>query len=439
MSDFLRLITLQDPNTRVVLLGVALLGAVCGVVGAFAVLRRRALVGDAVAHASLPGVCAAYFVVGDRNFAAFLLGALVFGLLAVLCITLIRNHTRIKEDAAIGTVLSVFFGLGIGMSRMIQNDPAGSRAGLDGFLFGKAAGMVRQDVLLIAGVATAALLLVVILYKELKLLCFDREFAGSLGRRVVLLDLALMTLICLCTVIGLPAVGAVLVVALLIVPAAAARFWSERLVLILLVAGAFGALSGTVGASVSALYAHVSAGPAVALAAAVVFVVSLLLAPRRGVVADIVRRWALRRKILIENFLRAMYELDELASGGAANPALALKRTWTAAQLERAISLAERRRLVRREGGRVTLTESGTRRASDVVRAHRLWELYLIDQASIAPDHVDRDADQIEHVLPPEVLARLDERLRSEGRMPGAAVPASPHSWERAEAGRALG
>lgn len=428
MTDLWRLITLQDSNTRVVLLGVALLGLACGVVGSFAVLRRRALVGDAVAHASLPGVCAAYFIIGDRDFAAFLLGALAFGLLAVLCITLIRNHTRLKEDAAIAVVLSVFFGLGIAMSRIIQNRPSGARAGLDTFLFGKAAGMVRQDVYIIGATAVGVLVAVGLLYKELRLLCFDREYAASLGRRVLFLDLALMALICLCTVIGLPAVGAVLAVALLIIPAAAARFWSERLFPILALSGLFGAISGVVGASASALVARVSAGPAIALAAATIFVLSLTFAPQRGVLAAFLRRRALRRRILLENLLRSLYELDDAGTQPSASASLALRRTWSASQLRHAIDLAESRGYIQHTGNdSVALLPAGAERAAEIVRAHRLWELFLIDSASIAPDHVDRDADALEHILPPDVLSRLEERLRSQGRLPQP-LPASPHA-----------
>ncbi|GJQ30572.1 MAG: manganese ABC transporter permease [Phycisphaerae bacterium] len=430
MSDVWRLITLQDANTRVVLLGVLLLGMASGVIGAFAVLRRRALVGDAVAHASLPGVCAAYFVVGDRNFPAFLAGALVFGLFAVLCITLIRAHTRLKEDAVIAVVLSVFFGLGIALSRIIQNQPSGARAGLDSFLFGKAAGMIRQDVLLIAGVAVAILLAVALFYKELRLLCFDRAYAASLGRRVLFLDLLLMGLICLCTVIALPAVGAVLAVALLIIPAAAARFWSDRFVPVLFLAGLFGASSGVLGAGASALAERVSAGPAIAVAAALLFAASFLLAPRRGVLAAWLRRRTLRRRILVENLLRSLYEQDEPSSAGVSVPPLASRRAWTPAQLRQATSLAARQGLIEPSShdaaGPVALTPSGRTRAAAVVRAHRLWELFLIDSASIAPDHVDRDADALEHLLPPEVIARLEGRLRTQGRLPGP-FPHSPH------------
>lgn len=306
MSDLLRLITLQDANTRVVLLGTALLGGAAGLIGCFTVLRRRSLVGDALAHAALPGVAVAYLVIGQRSFVGLLLGALCFGLLAVACLAAIRRATRIKEDAAIGIVLATFFGLGIVLSRIVQNQPGGNRAGLDGFIFGKAASMTRQDVAPIAVVAGAIVLFVVLFFKELRLLCFDRDFAASEGWPVLGIDLALLVAVCLCTVAGLPAVGVVLMVALLVIPAAAARFWSDRLIVVVLVSGAIGLAAAVVGTSLSAVLPSPPGamtrgwptGPLIALSAAGGFVVSLLLAPRRGLLAEAIRRRRNRRAAL---------------------------------------------------------------------------------------------------------------------------------------------
>jgi manganese/zinc/iron transport system permease protein len=426
MDQLLRLITLQDANTRVVLLGAALLGLAAGTVGSFAVLRRRALVGDALAHAALPGVCVAYFVAGDRDFVLFLVGALVFGLLGVGAISLVRAYTRIKEDAALAIVLSAFFGLGIMLSDVIQRRSTGNRAGLETFIMGKAAGMVRQDLLMIGVCAAAAIGITALLFKEFKLLCFDRGFAASLGRPVLGLDLGLMGLIAVCTVIGLPAVGAVLMAALLIIPAAAARFWTERLWVMVCVSAGIGMLSGVVGVGASALWERLAAGPLVVLSAGTLFAVSALGAPRRGVIAGAVRRASLRRRVARQNLLRSMHELDEAdGAPGAWHPLheLALRRSWSGTEMDSEVARAERSGLVRIETSetarRVALTARGQEEARAVVRAHRLWELYLIEQADIAPDHVDRDADAIEHVLPRDVIERLEAKLRRDGRLPG--------------------
>jgi len=432
MNDLIRLLLLRDANTRVVLLGTGLLGLTSGVIGSFAVLRRRALLGDALAHASLPGICVAYLIVGDKNLPAFLVGAVVFGTLGVLVISFLRAYTRIKEDAAIGLVLSTFFGLGIVLSRLIQNQPAGNRAGLDSYLFGKAAAMVRDDVYAIAAVGAVALGSIVLFFRAFRLICFDRDFAAAQGWPVFRLDVALMALLCVCTVIGLPAVGVVLMAALLIIPAAAARFWTDRLAAMLLIAGGIGMSSAMIGTAISALVAHLPAGPLIVLVAASFFVLSVLLAPRRGVVAEYVRRRRMQRRIALQNVLRALYELGEKSGNQTEAHPLGLvlaKRDWKAPRLLSDIDRTAAIGLVEVGPAGVRLTQPGLTEASRIVRTHRLWELFLITQADVSPDHVDRDADQIEHVLPAELIERLEKRLAEEGRLP-AAIPNSPHRLE---------
>lgn len=436
-SDLLRLLTFEDSNTRLVMAGTALLGLASGVVGSFAVLRKRALMGDAVAHAALPGICIAYLLVGDRSFGAFLIGALVIGTLAAWSVALVRRWTRVREDAAIAMAIGGYFGLGVVLSSMIQRTPGGNKAGLDGFLFGKAASMVRSDAMIIAAVAAFILVAIGVLYKELKLLCFDSGFGSAIGRPVLGLDLLLMGLIALCTVVGLPAVGIVMIVALLIIPGAAARFWTDRLSIMLLLAGGIGMGSGVIGTALSAtLPAPASSlsrgwptGPMIVLTAAACFAVSMLLAPRRGVVSRVLRRVRLRMRTSSQHLLRAAYELREVNGDRLVwwrpEELLALRRVprWS---LALQLALARRAGAVEREGERWRLTDAGIAEAERVVRTHRLWELYLIEFADIAPDHVDRDADEIEHVLPPELLRRLEERLVA-GAHVVEPIPASPH------------
>ena len=437
-DQLIRLLTLQDGNTRVVLIGTLLLGIASAVVGTFAVQRRRSLLGDAVAHAALPGICLAFFVVGDRNFAAFMLGALVMGVIAAAFIAFVKAATRVKEDAAIGLSIGGFFGLGIVLSRMIQNDPSGNRAGLDSFIFGKAASMVADDAQLIGLVAAVVVAAIAILYKEFKVLCFDRDFAASQGWPTFWLDLLLMGLVCICTVVGLPAVGVVLMVSLMVIPPVAARFWTNKLGTTVLLAAALGGLSGLVGTALSASIPAPSSGlsrgwptgPLITLVAAAFFVISMLAAPKRGIIASLLRRVLLKRRITRQNFLRRIYEALESQNNIAA--------IWTAKDLElmdphshrtnqSEIESAKHADLVAFAPGGYVLTPAGQAAASRVVRVHRLWEIFLITQADIAPDHVDRDADQIEHVLSPEILAELESKLTESGRQP-MGIPSSPHS-----------
>ncbi len=424
----------MDYNTRIVLIGTVMLGVSSGVIGSFAVLRRRALMGDALAHAALPGICIAYLVVGRRHFAAFLLGALVTGTLGVSIVSFLRHKTRIKEDAAIGMVLSVFFGGGIVLSRIIQNSPGGNRAGLDSYIFGKTAAMVSQDVMLIAAVCAAVLAATLLFYKEFKLLSFDRGFAAAQGWPTMRIDLVMMSLLVVTTVVGLPAVGVVLMAAMLIIPGAAARFWTDRLGAMLTIAATFGAITGAIGTLASARYARLPAGPIIVLVGTTIFVFSMLFAPRRGIVARLITRRALERKTARQNLLRTLYELAEphpQRRPPCAPVALIRVRAWTLHQARRALSnSAADGHTLRCSDGKYRLTESGLTAAARVVRAHRLWEVFLIEQAHVAADRVDRDADAIEHVLGSDLVRRLERRLVELGRWPADdnGTPPSPHA-----------
>lgn len=304
-------------NTLVVLAGITVLGGSAGLVGCLAVLRRRALTGDALAHAALPGVCLAFIVLDSllstpagrgglarlgihdaRNLPALLCGALVSGLVGIGVISILQRWTRIKEDAAIGIVLSVFFSGGIALSRLIQNESTtGSKAGLDSYFLGKTSGMIAQDVWLIAAVALLNMLVVVVFYKELRLALFDAEFASAQGWPVLGLDLLLMGLVAVTVVIGLPAVGVVLMAALLILPGTAARFWTQRFERLLWLSGGIGAATGLIGAMLSARYSGLPTGPIVVLVGTAGFLVSLLAAPRRGVLAQWRQRRRFRREL----------------------------------------------------------------------------------------------------------------------------------------------
>ena len=300
----------ENYNTLVVLAGVSLLGASGGIIGAFAVLRKRALTGDALSHASLPGLCTAFLILRERNLSAMLLGALASGVAGIAIISALGRWTRVKDDAAIGIVLSVFFGLGIVLLKITQNVPViGSRAGLDSYILGKTAGMLRADVYAIAAASLVFLAAIVVLYKEFQLVSFDSEFASSLGWPVYGIDLLLMSLVAAAVVIGLPSVGVVLISALLIMPGAAARFWTDQLRTMLVLAGAIGFGVGFVGTMLSATFNQLPAGPIIVLTGAVVFLLSLLFGFRRGAIARLIQHRQLQR------------ELDELHKAGLAEGA----------------------------------------------------------------------------------------------------------------------
>lgn len=288
----------SDYTLRTLLLGMSTLGAVSGVLGVFATLRRQSLLGDAISHSALPGVVLAFLLTRSKAPLVLALGAALAGWLATLWMTAITRHTRIKEDSALGLVLSVFFGLGLMLLTFTQRLPDARQAGLDRFLFGQAAALLMQDVWVMLGVGGLAVLLVALFWKEFKLLAFDREFGVSLGLPMGALDVLLVSLLTAAIVIGLQAVGVVLMSALVVAPAAAARQWTDRLGRMTALSAFFGALAGVSGALVSSLGRHIPTGPAVVLCAAALVVFSLLLAPNRGLawngLRSLLRRLRLR-------------------------------------------------------------------------------------------------------------------------------------------------
>lgn len=277
-------------NATLVTLGAALLGFAAGVTGSFLVLRGRALLGDAIGHATLPGLAAAFLVMaamgGDgRALGGLMLGAGLSAALGLWVIDRLTARTRLGEDAAIGAVLSVFFGAGVVLLTVVQALPTGRAAGLESMLLGATAGMLREEALLIALGAALVAAAALALGRALLWTAFDAGFARAAGMPVAGLDRAATALALAVTVIGLKVVGLVLIVALLIIPAAAARFWTDRGGRLAALAGGIGAAAGWIGAAISATAPALPTGPIVVLVAAAVFAASLLLAPGRGVVA----------------------------------------------------------------------------------------------------------------------------------------------------------
>lgn len=408
-------------NTIIVLLGSSLLGACSGLVGSFAVLRGRALMGDALAHAALPGLGLAFLLMGRLSLPGMLLGALATGLLGVACVAVLRRLTRTKEDAAIGIVLSVFFGVGIVLSQQIQQHTAsGAQAGLDSYIYGKTAGMLRGDVMLIAAVAAGCLLVIAALYKEFKLVSFDTGFAQTQGWPVMWLDLAIMSLLAVTVIIGLPAVGVVLMAALLILPAAAARFWTDRLGSLVALASVFGLAIGATGTTISALAAELPAGPVIVLVGAGVFLFSLLFAPRRGAIAHWIDRRRFRRRLLRQRWLAAAYALAETQGPGPQpRQLLARQAGLSLGALEPLLAEAESEGLAHcPRVGEYSLTEQGEREAQRAARAERLWQEYLVAEPDEAGGLISLDYESIDREVPPEVLATLEQRLAAAGRLP---------------------
>ncbi len=462
-NDLLRVLTLQDYNTRVVLLGTVMFGACGGVVGSFMLLRKKALVGDVASHAALPGIALAYLILeilapGTGKSPPWLLAGAGAGAAGgLLCAGLLQRIRLIKEDAALGIVLSVFFGFGVVLLTIVQRLPTGS-AGLNEFVFGKAAALTAGDVLSISIASGVILVVCVALFKEFSLLCFDESYAAALGWPVTRLDLLLTALVVTVTVIGMPSVGLLLVVAQLVIPPTAARFWTDRLGPMTVASGVIGAASAAAGVLVSAVVPRLAAGAVIVLAGTTAFAVSLIFGTRRGVLWHWLQQRDSHRHIGEIDLLRACFEIVEGAGGpglrggrqtptGAASvseadlatrpisrEALLSTRTWSGSRLSRVLASAQRSGLVRLDSeNQFHLTHEGARQAQRAARNHRLWELYLIHYADLAPSRVDRAADQIEHVLEPELIAQLESLLAQDSAR--VQVPVSPHEVRSAEFG----
>ncbi|KGX87314.1 metal ABC transporter permease [Pontibacillus litoralis] len=280
---------LSNANTQWVLMGSLILGFASGVIGSFVLLKKQSLIGDAMAHATLPGVCLAFLVIGEKSTPIFLIGAAVTGLISTYLIQAIVKHSRIKTDAAIGVVLSVSFGLGIVLLTYITQNTSGDKSGIDEFIFGQAASMVRSDIQVIAVGSVVILLVSTLFFKELKVSIFDPLYAKGIGLPVNLLNGVLMALVVGIVVVGIQMVGVVLIAALLITPPLAARYWTDQLGRMSFLAGIIGALSGVFGTLISTIGNGLPTGPLIVLCASVIFLISLLLGTRKGLITKVVR------------------------------------------------------------------------------------------------------------------------------------------------------
>ncbi len=301
---------LFDYTLRTVALGAAVIGIVAGALGAFAVLRRQSLVGDAMSHAALPGIGIAYLITERKDNVVLLSGAAIAGWIATLAVLSIVRQSRVKFDSALGLVLSVFFGFGLMVLTYIQRQPNASQAGLDKFLFGQAATMIQDEVRNMAITGALALAILLLFWKSFKLLSFDSDFAQTIGNPVRLLDVLLTTLIVVAIVLGLQAVGVVLMSAMIVAPAAAARQWTNRLGVMVILSAIFGAAAGIGGATISSTQTHLPTGPVIVVCISVIVLVSLCFAPNRG----LLWMWFARRRKR-DALIRAMAAADA-AHGG---------------------------------------------------------------------------------------------------------------------------
>lgn len=388
-------------NTLLVAVGAALLGVAAAAVGTAILLRKRSLVSDAVSHATLPGVCLAFLVMvaagGDgRALPGLLAGAAVSAGLGLIAVDAMTRTTRLTEDAAIGAVLSTFFGFGVVLLTVIQGLNVGRQAGLGSFLLGSTAGMLWNDAVLIAVSAALCCAAVFALRRPMTLVGFDPDYAAASGYDVRRIDLAMMGLGLLVAVIGLKLVGLVLIIALMIIPPVAARFWTERSDRMALIACGIGGTSAIVGTAFSALFANLPTGPLIVLVSFALFLASMLLSPIRGAVAALLRYRAFQRRV------HTRQGLLSLARGEAIFDRMTL-------------AVLAREGLIRRDG---VATATGQAAALAAVRDEARWSLLR----SKHPEHLASGRydglTPISDVLAPDEVQALDQELAAAGGRP---------------------
>jgi manganese/zinc/iron transport system permease protein len=299
-----------DYTLRLVALGSAILGATSGALGSFAYLRRQSLLGDAVSHAALPGIVLAFMFTGAKVPFALMVGAGLAGWIGTLVVRLVVRRSRVPHDSALGIVLAVFFGIGLVLLTLVQKQPNAAQAGLESFLFGQAASLLRRDVVTMAVLGAAALAILTVVWKEFKLLSFDADFAASLGLPTRRLDGLLTLLLVAAIIIGLQTVGVVLMSAMIVAPAAAARQWSRRLSPMVLIAAGFGIFSGVTGSLLSSAVSRLPTGPTIVLVLSAIVLTSIFLAPRRGLLWRSLRLGALRAAPDLDPVLMHLYALS---------------------------------------------------------------------------------------------------------------------------------
>lgn len=422
-------INLLDPTLVLVTFGTLFLAVTAAVVGTFAFLRKRSLVGDAIAHAILPGIAIAFMLTTSKNPFVLMAGALISGWLAMWLIEQLQTFSKLSADTSIALVLSVFFGFGLLLLTHIQHSGTGNQAGLDQFLFGNAAGMSIEDLYAYALVGILLLITVLGLYKELMLFSFNPDFAQASGLPVKWLRRILNSLTVLAIAIGIQSVGVVLMAALLITPAAAARAWSNRLSAMIGIAAATAALSAVVGSWVSYSTPNMPTGPWVVMSLSFLALGSLVVAPQRGLLARLYRQKANRQKILRENLLKTFYKLGE--SAGSFQGAFSLNdlkqiRDFTDLDFKNGLRLLLGQHYLLAYNQGYKLTRKGLDEARRVVRLHRLWEMYLTQRMRLKSDHIHPNAETIEHIITPEI----EEQLLRELNYPAEDPHSSPIPYQ---------
>ncbi len=413
-EDFIAFFSFENRATNVVILGTIFLGISSALVGCFTFLQRRSLIGDSIAHSLLPGIGIGFLISGEKNIPMLLLCSTLTGLASVYFIDFLQKRTKLKSDTLIALTLSMFFGFGLLILSYIQSSGNAAQSGLDHFLFGKAAAILEQDLYAYGSVSLVVIILVIVFFKAFMMVSFNPAFGEALGLPVKLYRFLLTTLTVIVISTGIQIVGVVLMAAMLLTSAGAARYWTTQLKTLIFLAAVFGSLAGLIGAFISYTLPQMPTGPWIVVVLSIFLVISMLFAPRKGVIATQMKRRRWNLQLMKENVLKRLYhkgELDDdykkpidfkVISEDSRIPPLKLKRVL--------YSLTSSGFLIKNNSTWM-LTTSGKNEGMRLARIHRLWEMYLTSHLNIAADHVHEDAESIEHLITPEIERELEKML----------------------------
>ncbi len=411
MEDFLYFFTFQDPSITWVVMGITLLGIGSAYVGTFSFLDKKALLGDAISHAVLPGICLGFILAGEKNPVYIVTGAFLSGGLAAFLSSWLKKNTKLSEDTIIATILSVFFGVGIVLLTGLQKSGNPEIAGLNSFIFGNAIGISETDLMIYGGLSLTIILTLTLLLKEFRLMVFDPGYGKAIGFPMEAIRFLFNVLMILSVVIGIQAIGVVLMAALLITPGAAARFWTDRLNPLLMLSALFSILSGILGTYISFVLPQMPTGPWVVVFLSLIALLSFVFSPKSGVVFRYFSRRNYLRKTHRDHLMKALYKAGEKGEDGMLIEKIYELYPYQKKEIDYSIKDLIKNKYIIENQGIINLTSHGISDAMRIVRLHRLWELYLNEYMNIAPDHVHESAEQMEHLLTPELESLLEKRL----------------------------
>lgn len=419
-NELIDFFSLGQPNTKLVVLGSCIICMLSALTGCFAYLRKRSLIGDAVSHSVLPGICIAFILSGEKNPLILLIGAIFSGLLSVFFLEWLVRERMARTDTAITFILSFFFGVGLLLLTYIQHHGNSAQAGLDKYLFGKAASLTSEDLKIIIISGSVISVFYFSLLRGFYIISFDEDYAKLIGFPTKTLKLILS----ICTVwtisIGIQTSGVVLMSSLLIAPALASRLWTHSIFTMLLLSIFFGLIGGYTGAFISYTAPSMATGPWIVVASTMIVLFSIIFAPEKGILA----RWLVhkrnKKKMAEENLLKLIFKMARENEGNSNffPDQIIPKKKFLVNNKEKDLSIMIKKGFLLREPAGYKITEKGIREGLRVVRLHRLWELYLQRNLHLAPDHVHENAEAIEHVITPEIETMLESELGFPDRDP---------------------